>query len=126
MNTTKSKLEVAVVKCFFCGRDKGLVMNTRLTEKDAKAIREAHNHAIDYEPCDECKKWMEQGIILVSIRDGESGNNPYRTGGFVVIKEDAVKEFSTPEMFEKVKKARFAFIEDSIWNALGLPRKEVA
>ena len=61
MNTTKSKLEVAVVKCFFCGRDKGLVMNTRLTEKDAKAIREAHNHAIDYEPCDECKKWMEQG-----------------------------------------------------------------
>ena len=69
---------------------------------------------------------MEQGIILVSIRDGESTSNPYRTGGFVVVKEDAVKEFSTPEMFEKVKKARFAFIEDSVWNALGLPRKEVA
>ena len=46
MNTTESKLEVAVIKCFFCGRDKGLVMNTRLTEKAAKAIREAHNHAM--------------------------------------------------------------------------------
>lgn len=126
MNTTESKLEVAVVKCFFCGRDKELVMNTRLTEKAAKAIREVHNHAIDYEPCDECKKLMKQGIILVSVRDGESSSNPYRTGGFVVIKEDAVKEFSTPEMFEKVKKTRFAFIEDSIWDALGLPRKEVA
>ena len=69
---------------------------------------------------------MKQGIILVSIRDGESSSNLYRTGGFVVIKEDAVKRFSTPEMFESVKKARFAFIEDSIWDALGLPRKEVA
>ena len=65
---------------------------------------------------------MEQGIILVSVRNGESTSNPYRTGGFVVIKEDAVKKFSTPEMFEKVKKTRFAFIEDSMWDALGLPR----
>lgn len=101
MNITKQKLEVAVVKCFFCGRDKGLIMNTRLTEKDAKVIREVHNHAIDYEPCDKCKKLMKQGIILVSVRDGESPSNPYRTGGFVVIKEDAVKRFSTPECLKR-------------------------
>ena len=123
MTATASKLEVAVVKCFFCGKDKGLVMNTRLTERDAKNIRKMHNHAIDHEPCDECKKWMEQGIILVSVRNGESGNNPYRTGGFVVLKEDAVKQFSTPEMFKQVKKTRFAFIEDCVWDQLGLPRK---
>lgn len=117
----KSKFEVAVVKCFFCGKDKGLVMNTKLTEKEANNIREMHNHAIDYEPCDECKKYMEQGIMLASVRDGESGNNPYRTGKIVVIKEDCAKQMFHPEFFDKIKKTRFAFIEDSSWKKLGLP-----
>lgn len=118
---SKSKFEVAVVKCFFCGKDKGLVMNTKLTEKDANNIREMHNHAIDYEPCDECKKYMEQGIMLASVRDGESGNNHYRTGKIVVIKEDCAKQMFHPEFFDKIKKTRFCFIEDNSWQKLGLP-----
>lgn len=110
----------------FCGNDKGLIMNRRLTIANKQQIEQCNGKVVDFEPCDKCKEWMKQGIILVSIRDGERGSNPYRTGGFVVIKENAVKEFSTPEMFEKVKKTRFAFIEDSMWDALGLPRKEEA
>lgn len=116
------KLECAVIKCFFCGKDKGLVMNKRLTKKCAEEIKQMRGHAIDYEPCDECKALMEQGIMFVSVRDGETGNNPYRTGKMCVIKEEAVKEFSTPEMYEQVKKTRFAFLEDSIWELLGLPK----
>ena len=121
MNATENKFEVGLIKCFFCGKDKGLVMNTRLTHKDAENIKKMNGHAIDYEPCDECKKMMEQGIMFVSVRDGESGNNPYRTGKMCVIKEEGVKQFSSPELFEQVKKTRFAFIEDSVWTQLGLP-----
>lgn len=88
----------------------------------AEEIKKRNGHAIDHEPCDEYKKYMEQGIMLCSVRDGESGNNPYRTGALCVLKEEAVKQFSTPEMFEQVKKTRFAFIEDSVWDQLGLPR----
>lgn len=116
------KFSAAVIKCFFCGQDKGIIMNTRLTEKCAQEIKKMHNCVIDHEPCDQCKKYMEQGIILVSVRDGDNGTNPYRTGGFAVVTEEGVKEFSTPEMFEQVKKTRFAFIEDSIWKQLGLPQ----
>lgn len=118
------KFEVGMINCFFCGEPKGLVMNTRLTEKDAKNIREINGHAIDYEPCDKCKELMKQGIMLVSVRDGETGNNPYRTGKMVVLKEEAVKEFSSPEMYEQIMKTRFAFIEDSVWTKIGLPEKE--
>lgn len=117
----KNNLEVGMIRCFFCGKEKGL-MNTRLTKKCAEEIKKRNGHAIDHEPCDECKKYMEQGIMLCSVRDGESGNNPYRTGALCVLKEEAVKQFSTPEMFEQVKKTRFAFIEDSVWDQLGLPR----
>lgn len=122
MNNTANKLEVGIIKCFFCGKDKGLVMNTHLTSKCAEEIKKINGHAIDHEPCDECKALMKQGIMLCSVRDGESGNNPYRTGALCVLKEEAVKQFSSPEMFEQVKKTRFAFIEDSVWDQLGLPR----
>lgn len=121
----ENKLEVALVKCYFCGKEKGKVMNTKLTKKSAEAIRKMNGHAIDYEPCEECKKLMEQGIMFCSVKDGESGNNPYRTGNICVIKENAVEKMMTPEMFEKVRKTRFVFIEDSIWDMLGLQKKDI-
>lgn len=120
---TENKLEVELIKCYFCGKDKGIVMNSKLTKKEAEKIKKNHGHAIDYEPCEECKKLMEQGIMFCSVKDGESGNNPYRTGKMCVIKEDAVKQMMTAEMFEQVKKSRFAFIPDSIWEML-IPSKE--
>lgn len=123
---TENNFEVAMIKCFFCGKEKGLVMNTRLSKKHADEIKKMNGHAIDYEPCDECKKLMEQGIMFVSVKDGESGNNPYRTGKLCVIKEEAVKQFSSPELYEQVKKTRFAFIEDSVWDSLGLPKGQEA
>ncbi len=125
-NTTENKLGVAVIKCYFCGKDKGLVMNTRLTAKNAREVEQMHNHAIDYEPCDECKKLMKQGIMFCSVRDGESGKNPYRTGKMCVIKEEAVEKIVSPELFEEIKAKRFCFIEDSVWQHIGFPAGEEA
>lgn len=122
MKNAGNNFEVAMIKCYFCGKDKGLVMNTRLTQKHAEKIKKMHGHTIDYEPCDECKKLMKEGIMFISVKDGESGNNPYRTGKMCVIKDEAVKKFTSPEMFEQVKKTRMAFIADSIWDMLGLPK----
>lgn len=123
MNTTESKLGVALIKCFFCGNDKGIIMNQRLTVRDAQKIEECNGKVVDLEPCDTCKEYMKQGIIFISVKDGSSGMNPYRTGGFVVLKDEGVKKCVAPEMYEQVKKTRFAFIDDSTWDALGLPRK---
>ena len=67
---------------------------------------------------------MEQGIILVSVRDGEEGENPFRTGAFVVVRERLIREAIQPqEVVDHVLKARFAFIPDDAWDKLGLPRE---
>lgn len=64
--------------------------------------------------------------MFVSVRDGERGNNPYRTGKMCVIKEEAVANMVSPELYEHLKRVRFGFIEDSIWEQLGLPVEEMA
>ena len=92
MNNEPSRFEVALTKCFYCGKDNGIIMNKTLTPFYAAKVKELHGKVVDMEPCPKCKEYMEQGIILISIRDGETGNNPYRTGGFVVIKKKHYKK----------------------------------
>lgn len=73
---------------------------------------------INKEPCDQCKKYMKQGILLISIRDNINKENPYRTGAITVIKEKAAKRIFNVDIL----KSRAAFIEDSVWDKIGLPR----
>ena len=44
----------------------------------ASRIEEMNGKVIDKEPCEECKKLMEQGIMFCSVRNGEKGDNPYK------------------------------------------------
>lgn len=72
----------------------------------------------DKTPCDECKGYMDQGIIIVTVRDGETSQNPYRTGGFYVLKQEACER-----MFRDVDlSGRFLFIEDSVARRIGLDK----
>lgn len=50
--------------------------------------------------------------------------NPYRTGGWCVIKEEAVRRMgiTPPELLEDICKKRVAFLPDEVWSMLGLPR----
>jgi len=78
---------------------------------------------IDKEPCQKCQDYMEQGIILISVKDGEEGDNPYRTGGWVVVKEEVIKRMaSSEELADNIIKSRVSFVDDETWNLLGLPR----
>ena len=66
---------------------------------------------------------MKDGIILISVRDGESGPNPYRTGGWCVLKEAAVRKLIQPaSLVNAIVKQRVAFVPDQVWELLGLPR----
>lgn len=72
--------------------------------------------------CSECQGHMKQGVIMVSVRDGEEGSeNPYRTGGWWVIKEEALRRVvRPPELLEAICKKRMAFVPDSVCRAMGL------
>ena len=115
----KHGVNPSVMLCFFCNEPSGVALLGHM-KGDVQA---PHQGVFDKEPCTKCKGYMEQGVILISVKDGEEGENPYRTGGWVVVKVDAVERMLQPEELRvQVINKRMAFVPDAAWDALGLPR----
>jgi len=118
----------ALTKCFLCGEDNEIVINTRLTKEDAKEVKGLHGKVINKEPCPKCKKYMKQGIIIIAVdpEKTEDLNNPYRTGGWWVVKDDFiehVKKFTVKEAasaLEGALKRRVLFMDDGACRQFGL------
>lgn len=105
----KHGLNPSISICFFCGKEKNeLVLPGRL-----KGDVEAPKKAIwSMEPCDDCRKYMAEGVMLCVVKDGTDPKNPYRTGRMLVISDaDAERIFKMDPT-----KERFAFIEESTVN----------
>lgn len=111
-----------LVVCFYCQKDRGDIALFGRLPGDAEAPRRG---VIAMDPCDECKGYMKQGIILISYDEAKTTDkkNPYRSGGWCVLKEEAVKRmFKEGELLDAVLKCRFAFMDDQTWDHIGLPR----
>ena len=107
---------VGMANCFYCNKPKHILLDRRLKKS---LPREA---VYDNEPCDDCKGLMEKGVIFISVKDGEKGGNPYRTGGWWVIKEEAVRRMLKGKLLENVLKKRICFIDDSTCDKIGLEK----
>lgn len=105
-------------QCFFCGGDKNELLLFGRLPGDKEAPRKA---VYSHEPCDTCKSYMEQGIMLISVR---AKDIEYRTGNLCVIKEEAIKRMLDEPLLSNVLKQRFLFINDADWKLLGLPTAE--
>lgn len=111
----------SVMTCFYCGEAKGVALLGHI-KGDKAAPRAA---CFDVEPCDTCAGHMKAGVLLISVRDGESGPDPYRTGGWCVIKEEALARIlNNAALIADIAKKRVAFLPDQVWDAVGLPRGE--
>ena len=108
----KHGVNASVMKCFYCGKDMGVALLGRLKD-DVEAPREC---VLNYEPCDDCKKYMEEGIIVIGVKDGSNEDNPYRTGEFLVITEDGIGNIINPDsdLYRCIMEHRFVFIEHSV------------
>ena len=94
-----NNLEVSLVKelCPVCGKemDGPIIMNTVLTEKHAKKVRDLHNKVIGFADhcCEECAKYKDEAVFFVSIDASKSSKNfleeLYRTGKISGIKKEA-------------------------------------
>lgn len=113
----KHGVNPTIPHCFLCGEAKNEIILAGHLKGDAEAPK---NMVWDKEPCDKCKEHMEMGIILISVRNGESGENPYRTGGWIVLKEEAFRRIfnGCDDVLEK----RMAFVPDEVWDKIGFPR----
>lgn len=108
----------SISTCFYCGGDKNeLVLCGRLKNDEQAPMKVVY----DKEPCDKCKEYMAMGIIVISVKDGETDKeNPYRTGGWAVIREEVFNRI--PDGKKILNGSRVCFIEDAAWDIIGLPR----
>ena len=94
-----NNLEVSLVKelCPVCGKemDGPIIMNTVLTEKHAKKVKDLHNKVVGFANhcCEECSKYKDEAVFFVGIDASKSSNdsleNLYRTGKISGIKKEA-------------------------------------
>ena len=87
----KHGVNPAIPLCFFCLKPKNEIL---LPGKMKNGMEAPRNAVWDTRPCDECKGYMEKGIILISVDESKSTDhkNPYRSGGWCVVKEELVKQ----------------------------------
>lgn len=127
--------------CFYCQKAKEVVLLGAMSpakrdqlfgpglasHNDTPFSAEAPREAIyNMEPCNECDGYMKQGVIFISVDPTQSNEdhlNPWRSGGWCVVAEDAVRRWFTGTMLNSVLHRRFAFVEDEVWDQLGLPGK---
>lgn len=113
----KHGVNPSVMQCFFCGESCGVVLFGVLPG-DQEAPRQA---VLDREPCSKCQGYMAQGVMLVQVRDNETGDNPYRTGHLAVVTEDAIRRMLNIGLADEIVRTRFAFVPQTVWQQLGLP-----
>ena len=100
--------------CFICGKETNVVLfGTAYKDKNGKTA-EAPKNVCTGDICDNCKQIIEDGgIFFIAVKDGESGNNPWRTGQIVALKEKAVQRMFPDFPYNKIN-----YIEESAYKQI--------
>lgn len=73
----------SVLHCICCGKDYGVAMLGKL-RGDNEAPKEIYQGL-----CNDCEGVIKQGgAMIIEVGDGETGNNPCRTGRLVGVSKD--------------------------------------
>lgn len=73
----------SVLHCICCGKDYGVALLGKL-KNDEEAPRDIYQGL-----CDDCKGVIDKGgVMIIEVKDGESGDNPYRTGRIIGVSKD--------------------------------------
>ena len=121
----KHGVNPSVCKCFWCGKDKGVVLFGRMKD-DAEAPRSC---VVDYDPCDECVSLWSQGIVFFEAEYGGKSEHPpfpgttfSPTGRFVVVKREAVEDgMLTEPLRSQVLKAGRCVVEPAVFEMFHKP-----
>ena len=63
--------------------------------------------------CNDCQKVIDQqGLMIIEVRDGETGKNPYRTGRLAGITKDAKER-----MFKDID-SPICYMEQSMFQSM--------
>jgi len=127
---------VGMLNCWICGKG-----STIMLKRDFRPTLPMNMGALPSEVCSECKSMAEDndGIWLISIKDGEEPSlselngeevwNPYRTGGLILLKKQALKDafqasIDDPKKhIDMVDRNVYFYLNDSVWDHFGLPER---
>lgn len=104
----------SVDTCFVCGKETDVVLfGTSYKDKNGKTA-EAPRKVCTGQLCNNCQKVIDEGgIFFIAIKDGECGNNPYRTGQIGALKEEAVQRMFPDFPYKKIN-----YIEESAYKQI--------
>ncbi len=120
-----------LLHCPVCLESSGIALpgtKVRKMAAEAKKSPEAfmREGLMDNKPCTKCQGYMQQGIILIGVDEEKTTDksNPWRTGRFTVIKEDAIRRiFGEGENVEAICKNRVAYMPEEVFVELGIPEE---
>lgn len=104
----------SVDTCFICGKETDVVLfGASYKDKNGKTA-EAPRRVCTGKLCDNCQKVIDEGgIFFIAVKDGESGNNPYRTGQIGALKEEAVQRMFPDFPYKKIN-----YMEESAYKQI--------
>lgn len=84
----KHGVNPSITHCECCGKETGIALFGRL-KGDQEAPKDVYAGL-----CDDCEKVIKQGgVLVIEVRDGEKGPDPYRTGRIVGCTKDFKERF---------------------------------
>ena len=89
--------------CFICGKETSIILfGTSYKDENGKTSK-APMKTCTGQLCDDCQKVIDDGgIFFIAVKDGESGNNPWRTGQIAALKEEAVQRMFPDFPYQKI------------------------
>ena len=110
----KHGINSSVDTCFICGKEISVVLfGTSYKDENGKTT-EAPRNVCTGGLCGTCQKVIDEGgIFFIAVKDGEQGENPWRTGQIIAIKEEAVQR-----MFPNFPYKKINYIEESAYKQI--------
>ena len=107
----KHGVNPSITHCEVCGKEIGIALLGKL-KNDAEAPRDIYMGL-----CDECQKVIDQdGLMIIEVRDGETGNNPYRTGRIVGVSKDFKERYNIKNYIMYMEQSAFSKLFDDYLN----------
>lgn len=146
----KHSVNPSVCKCWYCGGDQGSL----ILAGEIKGDKEMPMSGVwDMNPCTECEGHMENGVILIGVKDedtlqeverlrqqwkgtyGHKPNHrkpypghfipdPIRSGGWWLVREEFITRNFNDKTAEHVLGCRWAFIIQADAEQFGFPKGE--
>lgn len=111
--SNKHGLNPSINVCFFCGKDKELILNGRL-KGDAKA---PHRVVANYTPCPECEEKMKLGVTVIEVTTRDTGALPIQRGAWPTGRWCVISYEAAARLFKGINNTT-VLLEDVLYNKL--------